>query len=89
MAYTPTGLRDKPGPADDLEHPRLVEEHHVVGPHGEDELEATDERGRRWYHVRPEPRYRADVFGFNWTWWIVLWLLFLLVILPWGGAWHY
>ncbi len=71
MAYTPTSLHDKPDSSDEVEHPRLIEEHHVVGPHGEDELEATDERGRRWYHVRPDPRYRADVFGFNWTWWLV------------------
>ncbi len=89
MPYTPTSLHDKPDPPDDLEHPRLVEEHHVVGPHGEDELEATDERGRRWYHVRPDPRSRADVFGFNWTWWVVIWVLFLFILLPWGGAWHY
>ncbi|MGI8904446.1 MAG: hypothetical protein ACR2IP_12520 [Solirubrobacteraceae bacterium] len=89
MAYTPTGLQDKPDHPDDIEHPRLIEEHHVVGPHGEDELEATDERGRRWYHARPDPRYRADLFGFNWTWWIVIWALFLFIILPWGGTWHY
>jgi hypothetical protein len=89
MAYTPPSLHDKPDPSDDLLHPRLIEEHHIVGPHGEDELEATDERGRRWYHPRPDPRYRADVLGFNWTWWLVIWLLFLFIILPWGGAWHY
>jgi hypothetical protein len=59
MANTPT---DQPKIT---EHPRLVEEHHVRGPRGEDELEATDELGRRWYHLRPEPRYRYDLIGFN------------------------
>jgi hypothetical protein len=69
--------------------PRLIEEHHIRGRYGEDEIEATDERGRRWYHFRPEPRRRADLIGFNWTWWVVMWLFLLLVILPWGGAWRY
>jgi len=55
------------GPADNASHPRLIEEHHVIGPHGEDEIEATDERGRRWYQLRPEPRRRADLIGFNYT----------------------
>ncbi len=91
MTYAPPdplSKQDEPATlhtADD--HPRLVEEHHVVGPYGEDELEATDEHGRRWYHLRPEPRRRADFIGFNYTWWIVLWVLFLLVLLPWGGHW--
>ncbi len=43
----------------EVDHPRLIEEHHVVGPHGEDEIEATDERGRRWYHLR-SPRSSMD-----------------------------
>ncbi len=77
---------DDPLPEDSAaEHPRIIEEHHVVGPHGEDQIEATDEQGRRWYHVRPDPRYRADVFGFNWTWWIVIWVVFILLM--WGGMW--
>jgi hypothetical protein len=46
-----------------LLHPRLIEEHHVIGPHGEDEIEATDERGRRWYQLRPEPQRRYDFVG--------------------------
>jgi hypothetical protein len=45
------------------EQPRIIEEHHIVGPHGEDEIEATDERGRRWYHLRPEPRRRVEFVG--------------------------
>jgi hypothetical protein len=66
------------------ESPRLVEEHHIVGPRGDDEIEATDDRGRRWYHLRPEPRSRADLIGFNRTWWGVF-LVFVLVVafLPW------
>jgi hypothetical protein len=73
-----------------MEHPRLIEEHHVVGPWGQDEIEATDERGRRWYQLRPEPRRRADLIGFNYTWWLVIWLFFIFfILLPWGGAWRY
>ena len=72
-----------------IEHPRLIEEHHVLGPWGQDEIEATDERGRRWYQLRPEPRRRADLIGFNYTWWLIIWLLFMFLILPWGGAWRY
>jgi hypothetical protein len=71
------------------EHPRLIEEHHIVGPHGEDEIEATDERGRRWYHLRPEPRSRYDFIGFNYVWWLI-WILFIfLVFAPWGRGWGY
>jgi hypothetical protein len=71
------------------EHPRLIEEHHIRGPHGEDEIEATDERGRRWYHLRPEPRSRYDLIGFNYTWWL-FWILFIFVVfLPWGRGWGY
>jgi hypothetical protein len=41
--------------------------------------------GRRWYHLRPEPRNRADVLGVNRTWWTALWIVLILVIvfLPW------
>jgi hypothetical protein len=69
--------------------PRLVEEHHVRGPYGQDELEATDDRGRRWYHLRPDPRGQVDMFGFNYTWWLI-WIFVLFVIfLPWGYGWGY
>lgn len=71
------------------EHPRLIEEHHIVGPHGEDEVEATDERGRRWYHLRPEPRIRYDLIGFNYVWWLI-WILFIVIIFfPLGSGWGY
>jgi hypothetical protein len=70
--------------------PRLIEEHHVIGPHGEDEVEATDDRGRRWYQLRPDPRRRYDFVGFNYTWWIAIWFLFILIVfLPWGRGWGY
>jgi len=71
------------------ERPRLIEEHHVVGPDGEDQIEATDDRGRRWYHLRPEPRSRYDFIGFNYTWWLI-WILFIFIIFaPWGRGWGY
>jgi hypothetical protein len=76
---------DYPG----VEHPRLIEEHHIVGPHGEDEIEATDERGRRWYHLRPEPRRRADLIGFNYTWWLIFILFIFIIFLPWGRGWGF
>jgi hypothetical protein len=71
------------------EHPRLIEEHHVVGPSGEDQIEATDERGRRWYHVRPEPRSRYDFIGFNFAWWLIWIFLLFIIFAPWGRGWGY
>ena len=43
-----------------------------VGPRGRDEIEARDDRVRRWYHPRPQPRRRGDLIGFNSAWWLVL-----------------
>jgi hypothetical protein len=81
---------DRDEPATSADGPRLVEEHHIRGPYGEDELEATDDRGRSWYHLRPEPRRRADLFGFNYTWWLMMWILFIFIVfLPWGHGWGY
>ncbi len=71
------------------EHPRLIEEHHGVGPYGEDELEATDELGRRWYHLRPTPRRRYDLVGFNYTWWLIWIFVIFVIFLPWGRGWGY
>ena len=55
--------------------------------HGEDEIEAIDGRGRRWYHLRPEPRRRTDLRGFNSTWWMAVGWLIVIVLLvspyPW------
>ena len=44
----------------------------------------TGDRGRRWYHLRPEPRRRSDLMGFNSTWWMVVaWaLVTVLIVLP-------
>lgn len=62
---------------------RIVEEHHVTNARGEDDIEAVDDRGRRWYHLRPEPRYRADVMGVNYSWWLTA-ILLIVVFVPWG-----
>jgi hypothetical protein len=41
--------------------------------------------GRRWYQLRPEPRRRSDLMGFNSTYWMVLiWaLVIVLIVSPW------
>jgi hypothetical protein len=67
-------------------------ESHVCAPvrarvdPGEDD-EATDDRGRRWYHLRPKPRRRDDLMGFNsMLWMVVVWLLVVVVVVfpfPW------
>jgi hypothetical protein len=75
------------GPHSDRLDARIAEAHQTAGPHGDDAVEATDDRRRRWYHLRPEPRRRTDVMGWNSTWWMALvWLLVILVAvypLPW------
>jgi hypothetical protein len=49
--------------------------------------EATKDRGRRWYHLRPEPRRRTDFMGVNSTWWMaVVWLIVIVLVVspyPW------
>ena len=42
-------------------------------------------QGRRWYHLRPKPARRTDLWGFNSTWWMVLgWpLLIVFAVSPW------
>jgi hypothetical protein len=78
------------GPNDLAEkHPSLIEEHHVLGPYGEDQIEATDDLGRRWYHLRPEPRSRYDLVGFNYTWWLIWFFIAILIFFPWGPGWGY
>ena len=46
-----------------------------------------DPGGRRWYHLRPEPRRRTDFMGFNSTWWMsVVWLIVIVLVVspfPW------
>jgi hypothetical protein len=63
----------------------ISEDHELAGPEGEVEIDATDDRGRRWYHFRPKPRRRTDLWGFNSTWWMVLGspLLVVFAISPW------
>ena len=51
---------------------RIIEVHDFAGPHREDEIEATDDRGRHWYRLLPKPRRRTDLWGFNSTWWMAL-----------------
>ncbi|MDQ2761073.1 MAG: hypothetical protein M3Y17_11775, partial [Actinomycetota bacterium] len=41
------------------QHPRLIEEHHIIGPHGQDEIEATDERQRSRTHSLSRIRLKA------------------------------
>jgi hypothetical protein len=40
--------------------------------------------GRRWYELRPQPRRRSDLVGFNSTWWMAVgWVIvFLVVVFP-------
>ena len=53
-----------------------------VGPN-DDEIEAKDDRGRRWYHPRPQPRRRRDLMGFNSTWWMVLLWIAVIALVVW------
>jgi hypothetical protein len=52
-------------------------------PAGERRTAASTDRGRRWYHPRPQPRCRADVMGFNYTCWLFCILLVVLFLAPW------
>jgi hypothetical protein len=81
MSHTQEAAQAGPGDA------RISEQHEIAEPHGEDETEATDDRGRRWYHLRPKPRRRADLMGFNATLWMaVVWFVVIVVAVfpfPW------
>jgi hypothetical protein len=79
MSRTPGTSQPQAGDA------RISEAHHPTGPIGEDEIDATDDRGRRWYHLRPKPRRRTDPWGFNSALWMALgWPLpIVLAISPW------
>lgn len=64
--------------------PRIVEKHQTARPRGASEIEASDDRGRRWYQLRPGPRRRADLIGLNHTWWTVLAIVLIVsLIFPW------
>jgi len=54
-----------------------------VGPSDHHEIEARDDRGRRWYHPRPQPRRRRDLMGFNSTWWMVLLWIAVIALIVW------
>ena len=55
-----------------------------VGPSSDDdEIDPKDDRRRRWYHPRPQPRCRRDFMGFNWTWWMVLLWTAVIVLAVW------
>jgi hypothetical protein len=59
---------------------RIIEERDAAGRDRDDEVEATGDRGRRWYHPRPRPCRRTDLWGFNSTWWMALgWVIVILV----------
>jgi hypothetical protein len=55
---------------------------------GYGESEGAIARGRRWFHLRPEPRRRTDLLGINSTWWMaVAWVLVVLALISpvtWG-----
>jgi hypothetical protein len=66
---------------------RISDDLDATGPEGEDEVNAPEDQGRRWYHPRPKPRRRTDFMGFNSKWWMALgWFALLLVVafpFPW------
>ena len=66
---------------------RITEAHDVAGRLDEGEIQPTDGRRRRWYHLRPRPRQRTDLLGFNSAWWMVLvWIVVIvLIIYPYPG----
>jgi hypothetical protein len=57
------------------ERPRIIEELQIVGPNSEDDLEAVDDRGRRWHDPQPGPRRPADLMG-----WLVLWVTVVILL---------
>ena len=77
-------LRTRRSDAEAREAPS-IEAHDLAGPDGEDEIDPTEGKRRRWYHLRPTPRRRTDLGGFNSTWWMLLgWpLLIFFALSPW------
>jgi hypothetical protein len=52
-----------------------------AGPDDEDEIDATDDRGRRWYQFHPANPRRTDYLGVNSTWWMAAaWVIVILVV---------
>lgn len=78
------------GPAPDDAAPRIVEEHRIVGPYGEEEREVVDQYGRHFWSFRPHQPQRYDLFGYGWLWWLVLWIVIIgLIVWGWGWGWAY
>jgi len=60
------------------DRPRTVEERHIVGPNGADEIEPVDDLGRRWHDPRSGPRGAGDVQGG-----CVPWVIGVILFGPW------
>ena len=49
--------------------------------------DGNDDRGRRWHDLRPQPRRRTDLLGFNSTLWMGIgWVILILALVfpfPW------
>jgi hypothetical protein len=43
-----------------------------------------DQRGRPWYHPRPDPARRRDALGFNFFWWVIVVVVILGLLEPWS-----
>jgi hypothetical protein len=75
------------GPRGERLDARIADPHHIAAPHREDAVDATNDQRRRWYGLRPVPRRRTDLMGFNFTWWMaVVWVVVILVVaypFPW------
>jgi hypothetical protein len=65
---------------------RIIGDRDLADPDGENQIDAIDAGGRRWYHLRPKPRRRTD-FGptrhGGWRWDGLLLILFALSPWPW------
>jgi hypothetical protein len=67
-----------------LETAPIIQPQQTASVHGEEKIEGRDDDGRRWYHLRPKPRRRTDMMGFNGTWWALVWIVVIVVLLePW------
>jgi hypothetical protein len=89
MGTTPNPReRDRARPPRAREHPRIVEERHIVDPYDGEQHEVVDEYGRRFWSFRPTPRTQYDVWGFGWFWWLVFWLI-IVGLIVWGWGWGY
>jgi len=77
--------RTQPASQETARTTRISGDHDLASPDREHEIDATDDGARRWYHLRPKPACRTDLWGFNSTWWMVLgWpLLVVFAISPW------